>query len=57
MIQTSYDIVKSHGGELRVETKEGEASKFIIQLPVVWITDLKGLTDYTELFHARRIKI
>ena len=35
MIQTSYDIVKSHGGELRVETKEGEASKFIIQLPVV----------------------
>ena len=29
----SYDIVKAHGGELKVETKENEGSKFIIQLP------------------------
>lgn len=29
-----YDIVKAHGGELKVETKEGEGSEFIIQLPV-----------------------
>ena len=35
VIQTSYDIVKTHGGELKVETKEGEGSEFIIQLPVV----------------------
>ncbi|HKC35388.1 MAG TPA: hypothetical protein VKB95_04970, partial [Chitinophagaceae bacterium] len=27
-----YDIVKAHGGELKVETKEGEGSEFIIQL-------------------------
>lgn len=27
------DIVKAHGGELKVETKEGEGTKFIIQLP------------------------
>ena len=33
VIQTSYDIVKAHGGELWVETKEGEGSKFIIQIP------------------------
>ena len=33
VIQTSYDIVKAHGGELKVETKEGEGSEFIIQLP------------------------
>ena len=32
MVQTSYDIVKAHGGELKVETKEGEGSEFIIQL-------------------------
>lgn len=25
-------IVKAHGGELRVETKEAEGSEFIIQL-------------------------
>jgi two-component system, NtrC family, sensor kinase len=30
----SYDIVKAHGGELKVETKEGEGSEFIIELPV-----------------------
>jgi signal transduction histidine kinase len=31
----SYDIIKAHGGEIKVETKEGEGSEFIIQLPVV----------------------
>jgi len=34
-LSLSYDIVKAHGGELRVETKEGEGSEFIVQLPVV----------------------
>jgi len=34
VIQTNYDIVKAHGGELKVETKEGEGSEFIIKLPV-----------------------
>ena len=34
-LSLSYDIVKAHGGEIRVETKEGEGSEFIIQLPVV----------------------
>lgn len=32
VIQTSYDIVKAHGGELKAETKEGEGSEFIIQV-------------------------
>ncbi len=30
MVQT---IIKAHGGELKVETKEGEGAEFIIQLP------------------------
>jgi len=30
----AYDIVKAHGGEIRVETKEGEGSEFIVQLPI-----------------------
>jgi len=34
-LSLSYDIVKSHGGELKVETKEGEGSVFIIQLQLV----------------------
>jgi two-component system NtrC family sensor kinase len=32
-LSLSYDIVKVHGGELKVETKEGEGSTFIIYLP------------------------
>jgi signal transduction histidine kinase len=34
-LSLSYDIVKAHGGELRVETKEGEGSEFIILLPII----------------------
>ena len=43
MVQTSYVIVKAHGGELKVEPKEarpsdpvrrGEGASFIIQLPI-----------------------
>ena len=43
-LSLSYDILKAHGGELKVETKEarpdepvgrGEGSEFIIQLSVV----------------------
>ena len=30
VIQTSYDIIKAHGGEIKVETKEGEETTFII---------------------------
>jgi len=33
-LSLSYDIVKAHGGELKVETKVGEGTEFIIQLPV-----------------------
>ena len=33
-LSLSYDIVKAHGGELKVETIEGEGSEFIIQLPL-----------------------
>jgi signal transduction histidine kinase len=31
-LSLSYDIVKAHGGELKVETKESEGSEFVIQL-------------------------
>jgi signal transduction histidine kinase len=32
-LSLAYDIIKAHGGEIKVETKEGEGSQFIIQLP------------------------
>ncbi|MDQ6813143.1 MAG: ATP-binding protein, partial [Bacteroidota bacterium] len=33
-LSLSYDIIKAHGGEIKVETREGEGSLFTIQLPV-----------------------
>ena len=33
-LSLAYDIVKAHGGELKVETKEEEGSEFIICLPI-----------------------
>jgi len=32
-LSLAYDIVKAHGGELQVETKEKEGSKFLIAIP------------------------
>lgn len=32
-LSLSYDIIKAHGGELKVETKEKEGATFSIQLP------------------------
>ena len=32
-LSLSYDIIKAHGGEIKVETKEGEGAEFIILLP------------------------
>ncbi len=33
-LSLSYDIMKAHGGEIKVETKEGEGTTFIIHQPV-----------------------
>ncbi|MEO5908143.1 MAG: ATP-binding protein [Ginsengibacter sp.] len=32
-LSLSYDIIKAHGGEIKVASKENEGSNFIIQLP------------------------
>jgi signal transduction histidine kinase len=32
-LSLAYDIIKAHGGEINVETKEGEGSKFIVSIP------------------------
>ena len=33
-LSLSYDIIKAHGGEIKVTSKENEGSEFIIELPV-----------------------
>jgi two-component system, NtrC family, sensor kinase len=33
-LSLSYDIVKAHGGELKIETKEYEGSTFTIEIPI-----------------------
>jgi signal transduction histidine kinase len=32
-LSLAYDIVKAHGGEIKVATKEGDGTEFIIQMP------------------------
>ncbi len=34
-LSLSYDIIRAHGGEIKVETKEGERTEFIIKLPIM----------------------
>jgi signal transduction histidine kinase len=34
-LSLSYDIIKAHGGEIHVETKEGRGTEFRIQLPIL----------------------
>jgi signal transduction histidine kinase len=34
-LSLSYDIIKAHGGEIKVESKENEGTTFIIQLPII----------------------
>ncbi len=33
-LSLSYDIIKAHGGEIKVKTQVGEKSEFTIQLPL-----------------------
>jgi signal transduction histidine kinase len=33
-LSMSYDIIKAHGGDMQVKTKEGEGAEFIITLPI-----------------------
>jgi len=34
-LSLSYDIVKAYGGELRVESKDGDGAEFVVQIPLV----------------------
>ena len=33
-LSMSYDIIKAHGGELKVESQEGEGAEFVVLIPV-----------------------
>ncbi|MFI5156453.1 MAG: sensor histidine kinase, partial [Chitinophagales bacterium] len=33
-LSLSYDIVKAHGGEITVDSREGGGAEFVIQLPI-----------------------
>lgn len=47
-LSISFDVVKVHGGEIKVSTVEGEGSIFTIVLPLVpKMTDLKGVQENT----------
>jgi signal transduction histidine kinase len=33
-LSLSYDIIKAHGGEIKVNTREGEGAEFTVELPI-----------------------
>jgi two-component system, NtrC family, sensor kinase len=33
-LSLSYDIIKAHSGEIKLETRETEFTEFVIQLPI-----------------------
>jgi two-component system NtrC family sensor kinase len=33
-LSLAYDIIKAHGGEIKVNSKEGEGAEFVVQIPV-----------------------
>jgi len=33
-LSLAYDIIKAHGGEIKVNTLEGEFTEFVVQLPI-----------------------
>ena len=33
-LSLAYDIAKAHGGEIKVESKENEFTRFMLQLPI-----------------------
>ena len=33
-LSLSYDIIKAHGGELKVESQEGKGATFTISIPI-----------------------
>ena len=33
-LSLTYDVIKAHGGTIKIETKEGEGSAFVVELPV-----------------------
>ncbi|HET7003025.1 MAG TPA: ATP-binding protein, partial [Puia sp.] len=33
-LSLSYDVIKAHGGNIKVDTREGEFTEFVIQIPV-----------------------
>jgi signal transduction histidine kinase len=39
-LSLAYDIVKAHGGEIKVETKKGEYANFIVVLPLVILSTM-----------------
>ena len=34
-LSLSYDIIKAHGGEIKVESREGEGAEFTLQFPAL----------------------
>ena len=44
-LSLSYDVIKAHGGEIKVDTKEGDFTEFVIQIPQLLTGNYLGADD------------
>ncbi len=57
-LSVTYGIITRHGGEISVESGEGEGATFLIRLPVATVTDLEDvLGDTPEEGVHRRARV
>ena len=51
-LSLSYDIVKAHGGELKVETKEGEGSELLFNYQIIHELKIRVYQNLLLICHA-----
>ena len=58
-LSLSYDIIKAHGGEIKVETKEGEGSKVYCSITFLIYKDEKDHTAFywSTFFISLRLQL
>ncbi|MBK5225904.1 MAG: PAS domain S-box protein, partial [Thermoleophilia bacterium] len=47
-LSVAYGIVNRHGGDIMVESREGEGTRFIVRLPVATVADLSAASKLAD---------
>ncbi len=53
-LSVAYGIVNRHGGDIMVESREGEGTRFIVRLPAATVADLSAASKSADKVAARQ---